>query len=101
MHYRGGDTERHPTSVIDIPCVSNDGSGETRIHPQQKPVGLYSWLISSYSNPGDFVVDPFAGSCSMAVAASALGRRWLCVEKREDAHRGAVSRLTSLGVLGV
>lgn len=69
---RAGATDRYPTSVLEFASVGT--SSRERTHPQQKPVPLLRWLIRSYTDPGDLVVDPYAGSGSAGVAASAEGR---------------------------
>lgn len=51
-----------------------------RLHPTQKPLSVIRPLIAAYSRPGDIVLDPFAGSGTTAVAAKALGRRFIGVE---------------------
>ena len=47
------------------------------IHPTEKPVGLLTGLITSITKPGDFILDPFAGSGSILVAAKKTGKRSL------------------------
>lgn len=71
-HSRAGATDRYPTSVIEFASVGT--SSKTRKHPQQKPEPLLRWLIRSYSDPGELIVDPFAGSGSTGYAAAAEGR---------------------------
>ena len=51
-----------------------------RQHPTEKPVGLAEHFIRLHSNPGEVVLDPFAGHGSTAVAAKRLGRRYIGVE---------------------
>ena len=46
---------------------------ETRIHPTQKPVALYKWLLKNYANEGDKILDTHLGSGSIAVACWDLG----------------------------
>jgi site-specific DNA-methyltransferase (adenine-specific) len=46
-----------------------------KIHPTQKPIQLLKNLIEIFTDPGDVVIDPVAGSCSTLVAAEALGRK--------------------------
>jgi site-specific DNA-methyltransferase (adenine-specific) len=70
---RAGATDRFPTSVLSFASVGT--SSKERVHPQQKPVPLLRWLVRAYSNPGDLVVDPFAGSGSTLKAALLEGRR--------------------------
>ena len=48
--------------------------GGKRIHPTQKPIDLFRDLVKKHSNPGDFIVDPFLGSGTTAVAALQEGR---------------------------
>jgi DNA modification methylase len=72
---RAGATDRFPTSVLEFASVGT--TALERVHPQQKPVPLLRWLIETYSNPGDLVVDPYAGSGSTGVAAEACGRRFM------------------------
>ena len=53
------------------------------VHPTQKPVALFAYLIQTYTNPGEVVLDFCAGSGTTAVAAEETGRRWVCIEKEE------------------
>jgi len=55
-------------------------AAERTDHPTQKPLALSRRLIEHFSNPGDFLVVPFAGSGSECVAAVELGRRFVGVE---------------------
>lgn len=63
------------------------------INETEKPQGLLEPLISYGCPPGGIVLDPFAGSCSTAVAARAIGRRAVCIEKREQQCEAAAKRL--------
>lgn len=47
-------------------------------HPNQKPVKLWEFLLSSYTLQGDITLDPFAGSSTTAIACMNLERRWIC-----------------------
>ena len=51
----------------------NKALNETRIHPTQKPVALYAWLLQHYAKPGDRIFDPMMGSQSSRIAAYKLG----------------------------
>jgi site-specific DNA-methyltransferase (adenine-specific) len=62
---------RYPVSVIQI-----DSETDPR-HPTQKPLALLDYLIRTYTQPGDLVVDPFVGSGTTAVAARNTGRHWI------------------------
>jgi site-specific DNA-methyltransferase (adenine-specific) len=48
-------------------------SGEHRIHPTQKPVALYKWLLHNYAKPGDHILDTHLGSASIAIACHDYG----------------------------
>jgi site-specific DNA-methyltransferase (adenine-specific) len=69
---RAGATDRYPVSILEFASVGT--SSPARKHPQQKPLPLLQWLIRTYTEPGDLVVDPFAGSGSTGQAAEAEGR---------------------------
>ena len=82
-------TERYPTSII---TVSNaDQSG--KFHPTQKPVALFEYLIRTFTNPGELVLDPTAGSGTTAVAAIQAGRRWICIERDPEYFFKACARV--------
>jgi len=61
---------RYPKSIVEL---SNADRTETA-HPTQKPVALYEYLIRTYTQPGDTVLDPFAGSATTFIAALNTGR---------------------------
>lgn len=90
----GGSTERYPTSVIPIPIINNDDPEKQ--HPTQKPVDLMSWLIRSYSAPGEMVLDIAAGSGTTAIAAIREGRRCVCIESNPEYFNAAERRILSL-----
>lgn len=66
---------------------------ESHFHPTQKPVGLFEYLIRTYTNPGDLVLDNTAGSGTTAIAAENSGRRWICVERDPDYAARAIERI--------
>jgi DNA modification methylase len=78
---RAGETDRFPDSVIDTPCLGV--KHPDRVHPQQKPDNLFRRLIRMYSNPGELVVDPCAGSGTTERAAIVEGRRSICWDIQE------------------
>lgn len=53
-------------------------------HPTKKPDGLFKELISTLSNPSDYVLDPFCGSGTTGKCAAALGRNYICIEKEQN-----------------
>jgi len=62
------------------------------INPTKKPDGMFADLINLFSNPGDLVLDPFAGCGTTMVAATMTGRRALCIEQNRDYYEDAVKR---------
>jgi site-specific DNA-methyltransferase (adenine-specific) len=69
-----------------------DYSGN-KLHPNQKPVMAIKPLIETYSQPGDVVLDPFAGSGTTGVGARACGRQFILIEKDPSVFRLAQQRL--------
>lgn len=75
------DGERYPTDIIYIKTAENEGEV---VHPTQKPIELGRYLIRTYTNPGDVVLDNTFGSGSFLVAALMEGRNFIGIEKNED-----------------
>ena len=75
--------------VYSYPICQDEG----RFHPTQKPLALFKDLILKHSRQGDMVVDCFSGSGTTAVAASQLGRRFMCCEISEEYWRKSIERL--------
>lgn len=75
------DGERYPTDIIYIKTAECEGAV---LHPTQKPIELGRYLIRTYTNPGDVVLDNTFGSGSFLVAALMEGRNFIGIEKNED-----------------
>ena len=75
------DGERYPTDIIYIKTAECEGEV---VHPTQKPVELGRYLIRTYSNPGDVILDNTFGSGSFLVAALLEGRNFIGIEKNEN-----------------
>jgi len=67
---------------------------EVRIHPTQKPVDLYKWLLTNYAEKGDKILDTHVGSASSLIACYDLGFEYLGFELDEDYYNKALDRLT-------
>jgi site-specific DNA-methyltransferase (adenine-specific) len=52
-----------------------------KLHPTQKPLALLEYMVKTYTNEGDLILDNCAGSFSTAVACDNLNRNWICIEK--------------------
>ena len=85
-------TERFPVSILPF---SKDVQ-HSSLHPTQKPEALLRYLIRTYSNPGDLVLDCCAGSGTTGVAAIQEGRRYLLIEKDPDFYRDASERISEV-----
>lgn len=84
------DGKRYPKQVIDFPVVERG-----TVHPTQKPVALFEYLIRTYTNPGELVLDNCAGSATTAIAAQRSGRRSLCIERDPGYYYASVARVWS------
>ncbi len=71
-------------------CSSKRTNG---IHPTQKPVKLYEWLLTNYAKPGQRILDTHLGSGSNSIAAYNLGFEFVGIEKDPDYFHGAVDRI--------
>jgi len=70
---------RYPTSLI----VKSNANQRIKVHPTQKPVALFEYLIRTYTQPGEIVLDNCIGSGTTAVAALNTGRFFIGIEKEE------------------
>jgi len=68
------------TALIGIKCVHNSSG---KIHPTQKPVELCEYMIKTYSNEGDVILDMTSGSSTTAIAAINTKRNFICIEKEK------------------
>jgi len=67
---------------------------EVGLHPTQKPLALFIYLVKTYSNPGNTMIDPFAGSGTTLKACQDLGRKCIGIEIEEKYCEIAVKRLS-------
>lgn len=85
----------YPRSVLDIPS-----EGKT-VHPTQKPVALMEYLIRTYTNEGDTVLDNTMGSGTTGVACMNTGRRFIGIERDPEYFKIAESRIISAACEGL
>jgi len=67
-----------------------------KIHPTQKPVALYEWLLRNYAKPGDKILDTHVGSASSLIACHNLGFDYIGFEIDEDYWKAATERLEAV-----
>ena len=66
---------------------------KSRIHPTQKPVALYRWILQNYAKPNDLILDTHVGSASSLIACHMEGFDYVGFEKDEDYFRDSTKRL--------
>jgi site-specific DNA-methyltransferase (adenine-specific) len=74
---------------------------EKRIHPTQKPIALYRWILQNYAKPGQLIFDSHSGSGSLACACHIEKFDFIACELDEDYWRDSVERLDELKSQGV
>ena len=89
---------RYPKSILNI---SRDFSAQQQVHPTQKPVPMLEWLVSTYTNEGDLVLDNCMGSGSCGVACKNIGREFIGIEKEEKYYEVACERINKVNPLGL
>ena len=85
--------KRFPKSVIEI---SNGDRTKENDHPTQKPVKLFEYLIKTYTNEGDLVLDNVSGSGTTAVACINTNRNYICIEQNEEYYKLSKERVNNL-----
>ena len=85
----GGSTERFPRDVQ----IFKSDKQKVSLHPTQKPVALLEYLIKTYTNENDVVLDCFMGSGSTGVAAINTNRKFIGIEKDENYFEIARNRI--------
>jgi site-specific DNA-methyltransferase (adenine-specific) len=83
------DGESYPSSILEFSNASRNGI----LHPTQKPAALLAYLIRTYTNPGEIILDNTMGSGTTLVAAQQLGRRAIGIDISEKYCAIAIDRL--------
>jgi len=86
-------TDRHWSQYTNVFQDLVDGDTE---HPYEKPISLIKRLILNHSNPGDIILDPYAGSCTTGVVCKMLGRNFIMVENEKEYYDSSVIRLSKV-----
>jgi site-specific DNA-methyltransferase (adenine-specific) len=85
-------TDRYP---LDVQVFSN-GNQMHKYHPTEKPVELLEYLVKTYTNTGDVVLDACMGSGTTGVAAVNLSRRFIGIELDKDYYNISKERIESV-----
>jgi site-specific DNA-methyltransferase (adenine-specific) len=81
--------KKYPKSILEVSNADQRG----RLHPTQKPLALMEYLIQTYTQRGDLVLDNVMGSGTTGVACAALGRRFVGIEKDANIYAVAETRI--------
>ena len=84
--------EYYPTSIIQVSNASQVG----KVHPTQKPVALLEYLIKTYTNEGEVVMDNVMGSGSTGIACKNLGRKFIGIELDKEYFNIAKERIENI-----
>jgi len=97
VHVKNESGLRYPRSVLYFVTAEAEGG----LHPTQKPAELYRWLVRTYSNEGDTVLDPCMGSGTTGFAALMERREFIGVERDVSYYDLARERLDNVNPLGL
>jgi site-specific DNA-methyltransferase (cytosine-N4-specific) len=93
------DQKRFPESLLQFSNTKWDAKysdfcreNDLPAHPARMPIDLAAFMIQFLTEPGDLVLDPFAGSNTTGAAAEMLDRRWVSIEVQEAYINGSQSR---------
>ena len=84
-------TEKYPKTII----IESNANNKGKVHPTQKPVALMEYLIKTYTNEGETVLDFTMGSGTTGVACKNLGRKFIGIELDENYFNIAKERITN------
>ena len=85
--------KKHRISELRVPSSWQKFNTETGKHPTQKPVALYEYLVKTYTNEFDTVLDPCMGSGTTLIACQNTNRKGIGIEKDEKIYNIAVERV--------
>mgnify|MGYP003310920121 CR=1 FL=1 len=89
VHVKDTEGKRYPRSVLYFKTAEDEG----KLHPTQKPIALFEYLIRTYSNEGDTILDPCMGSGTTGEACMNTNRKFIGIEKDCDYYQVASNRL--------
>jgi len=102
-HFSKNNGAAIPPNLIAIPNTESNSEYQRyclehgyRAHPARFPSDLPEFFIRMLTDPGDLVIDPFAGSCVTGEVAERTERRWVCAELSEDYLKAAKGRFISV-----
>ena len=87
--YEGGKTTSYPNHLLEFKCVDN----YSRIHSSQKPIELIEYMIKTYTDKGDLVLDNCCGSGTTGLGAKNLNRNYIMMEQDPEYYEIACKRI--------
>ena len=85
-----GHTDRYPRSVQK---VNTHNSAWGQLHPTQKPIALFEYLVNTYTNEGETVLDNCSGSGTTAIACINTNRNYICMEKDYEYYNKSIESI--------
>lgn len=82
-------TEKYPEAILHFPRKL----GHKNIHPTEKSVELFEYLIKTYTKENEIVLDNCSGSSTTAIASKNTNRRWICIEQDQKYCDVSVERI--------
>ena len=92
VHVKNTEGTRYPRSVLYFKTAEDEG----KLHPTQKPIALYEYLVRTFSNEGDTVLDPCMGSGTTGSASLNTNRDFIGIERDTDYYTIAEKRLQTV-----
>jgi site-specific DNA-methyltransferase (adenine-specific) len=86
-------TQRYPKNILEFSAQSGECANSKRLHPTQKPVALLEYLIKTYTNEGETILDNCMGSGSTGEACLKTNRKFIGIEKDDNYFDIAVNRI--------
>lgn len=77
-------------------AATKQNNEEVRVHPTQKPIALYAWILKNYANAGDVIFDPFLGSGSSRIAAYRMGFDFYATEIDDEYYDAQEKRFNEI-----
>lgn len=91
---RGSEKRKNPTTIIAVNKFQQECNSANRLHPTQKPLELIEYLIKTYTNEGETVLDNVMGSGSTGVACLNTGRNFIGIELDDKYFEIAKKRIS-------
>ena len=86
MVLSGNDDLIYGSNILEIPM-------QRGIHPTQKPIALFEYLVNTYTNEGETVLDNCSGSGTTAIACINTNRNYICMEKDYEYYNKSIERI--------